>query len=66
MVKRDDVCTFGFLCSGGPVAGPSDRMGGIHKAESVKNDWNHPRLPSIVMDLMLALLFILIPALLIS
>ena len=48
MVKWGDVSTFSFLCSGGPVAGPSDGPGGVHKAESVKNDWNHPRLPSIL------------------
>ena len=41
MVKRGDVCTFGFLYSGGPVAGPGDGPGGVQKAKSAKNDRNH-------------------------
>ena len=47
MVKLGDVCTFVFLYSGSQVASPSGRAGGIQKAKSAKNNWNHPRLPSV-------------------
>ena len=49
MVKRVDVCTFGFLYSAGQVARPVDGPGRIPKAKSAKNERNQPGLPSVVM-----------------
>ena len=48
MVKWGEVCTFGFMYVGGPVARPGDGLGGVQKAKSAKNGRNHSGLSSMV------------------
>ena len=42
VVKRVDVCTFGFLYSDGLVARPGNGPGGVQKAKSAKKDGINP------------------------